>query len=102
MNKPHPKLPLRIEMAIEAIGKKNGPWYVTSYRICNTSGEIIFNLGLSDWADWDKTGDLLFARNGCVYRQSIGKSGPSSELLLADFNQNKFKAIEPTDWAEKL
>lgn len=100
--KPHSKLPLRLEMLIEGLHQENGPWYVTTYRVVDTSGAEIVGLGLADWADWDKQGDLLFARGGSLYRQAFQKSVPSPAVLLADFSNHKFEAIEPPDMAKKL
>ncbi|SRR5258708_6932574 len=100
--KPHKKLSLRLEMFIEGIHQENGPWYSTSYRVANLLGTEVAGLGLADWADWDKQGDLLFARGGCLYRQTFYKSLASPAVLLADFRSNRFEAIEPPDAARKL
>jgi hypothetical protein len=100
--KPHQKLPLRLEMLIEALHQENGPWYVTTYRVADESGSEVAGLGLADWADWDNRGNLLFARNGCLYRQSFRKSILSLPVLVADFNSNKFKASKPPNYAKKL
>jgi hypothetical protein len=101
-HKPNPKGRVRLEMHIGALRKQDGPWYVTLYRVVHNSGAIIIDLGLADWADWDNDGSLLFAREGCLYRQSALKSGACDAALLHDFNDHKFKAIEPPSWATKL
>lgn len=89
-------------MFIEGLHQENGPWYVTTYRVADLSGAETAGLGLADWADWDKQGDLLFARGGCLYRQTFQKSFASPAVLLADFNGHRFEAIEPPDSARKL
>lgn len=101
-SKPHPKLPLRLEMLIHGMAEVNGPWYVTTYRVTDPSGSEIIDLGPSDWADWDKQGDLLFARNGQLYRQSFRGSKPKAAALLANFKDQTFEAIAPPEAATKL
>ncbi|HTG45785.1 MAG TPA: hypothetical protein VK633_14790 [Verrucomicrobiae bacterium] len=96
------KLPLNLEMFIEGAHQENGPWYVTTYRVADNTGAEVASLGLAGWADWDKQGGLLFARQGSLYRQSFGKSVPSPAVLLANFNGHQFAAIESPDMAQKL
>jgi hypothetical protein len=89
-------------MSINGIKRQNGPWYDVTYRVTDASGAEIGNPGMADWADWDKTKDLLFARSGCLFRQTFSKTSASPPQLLADFSSHKFMAIEPPEWARKL
>lgn len=100
--KPHAKLPFCLEMSIEGLHKENGPWYEIAYRVVDDSETAVVNMGFADWADWDKQGNLLFARNGCLFRQARHKSAFRDPFLLADFTSNKFEALEPPDSAKKL
>jgi hypothetical protein len=101
--KPHEKLALHLEMSIQIqMGLDNGPWYVTDYRVVDKAGVEVVTLGLADWADWDKGGDLLYARNGCLFRQPFKKSGPSDAVELADFSANKFTPVKAPESAMKL
>lgn len=59
---------LELRMRILGIGEPNGPWYVTEYELIDEAREQQAALGRLDWADWDVTGELLFARDGRLYR----------------------------------
>jgi hypothetical protein len=100
--KPHSRLPFALEMTIEGLNQTNGPWYVLRYRVLDQSLGEVSNLGLLDWADWSHDGDLLFAKAGCLYRQSLTKNAMRKERLLADFNSHLFEALEAPQWARKL
>jgi hypothetical protein len=53
-----------------------------------------FVLSRMDWADWDKNGDLLFARYGKLFRMkqdSICEFDLGKAVELADFNNLKFE-----------
>ena len=100
--KPHRKLPLHLEMSIEGMHRDNGPWYATNYRVINAAGHEVVELGLTDWADWDKPGDLLYARNGCIFRQPFKAHGPSDAVKLADFSALKFTSVAAPFSAMKL
>ncbi|HVE15672.1 MAG TPA: hypothetical protein VNB29_03005 [Chthoniobacterales bacterium] len=95
----HPGQSLVLHMFIEGLNKENGPWYVTSYRVTDSHDAVVMDLGLADWAEWDARGDLLFARDGRLYRQTIGPSPFAEPTLLADFANRKFEAIAAPEWA---
>lgn len=101
--KPHPAgRPLSLEMSIEAVGQDDGPWYVTAYRVAETDGPDVLTLSRADWADWDRQGDLLYARDGCLYRQSFSGTKPLPAQQVADFSDQRFEAIKSPDWARQL
>lgn len=100
--RPHPRLPFALEMRIEGIHQQNGPWYVTTYRVVDSGGGLVLDLGLTDWADWQGKGDLLFARDGCLYRQAVKRSGLQPACLLVDFSDQTFEAIASPEWAQTL
>ena len=52
-----------------------------------------FVLERSEWADWDRNGDLLFAREGAVFRLRAADlaGGPAGAVLLADFRERTFE-----------
>jgi len=81
--KRHPLAPDRytLQMTIRGINERNGPWYLIDHRVCSDEGES-HPLGRSDWADWSQTGDLLFARQGSLYRLGYA-DGVLSSLSLA-------------------
>jgi hypothetical protein len=91
--KPHPrKGELILEMAIVWIGGAGVPWYQIEYRVLNSTGGSI-DLGLIDWADWDRRGDLVFAKKGGLFRQEFRNSIPSDARQIADFNSLKFEEV---------
>jgi hypothetical protein len=66
---------LSVEMRILGINERDGPWYVTEHRVIDANGSVLIDLGRSDWADWSKHGDVLFARDGRLFR--IPAKGPN-------------------------
>jgi hypothetical protein len=75
---------------------ENRAWYVAEYDVL--SGSSIDRLGRIEWADWDRTGDLLFSMNGALYRlrQNRGMFPPLENAhLIADFCGLKFESREP-------
>lgn len=83
-----------LEMSITGIHERDGPWYVTQHRILDSQGGVALDLGRSDWADWSLSGELLFARQGCLYRLMIkdaAKLGALKELI--DLSELRFEAV---------
>ena len=100
--KPHPKVNIQLEMAIEAIGHRNFRWYYVNYRLLDAALAERLNLGVLDWAEWDSEGDLLYAKGGCLFRQGVSARKVSVPRQLADFSSNRFKAIPAPPAATKL
>lgn len=75
------------------------PWYHMHYEICDTTGAIIVDLDRTDWADWDINGDLLYAKDGCIYRNHRRDIKAGKELKatvkLIDLNNSVFEKIAP-------
>jgi hypothetical protein len=69
-SKAHPlrTVPLRLLRLTEGVHEKDGPWYVTRYRLEGSDERDGRDLGRADWADWSSNGDLLFARAGRLFR----------------------------------
>ena len=98
--KPRPGKPgFVLERALRGIGGSNVPWYQVAYRVRSAAGECIIDLGLLDWADWDTRGRLVFAREGCLFRQRVEKARIDEARQLADFNDAKFTNVPPPAWA---
>jgi hypothetical protein len=92
-----------LEMLILGIFERDGPWYVIEHRVTDESGQTAMSLGRSDWADWSQSGELLFARDGRLYRISVydqASMGKPEELL--DLREMRFESIpappEATLW----
>jgi hypothetical protein len=75
---------------------RNGPNYTREHRLLDRAGDVVLDLGRSDWADWSRSGELLFARDGRVYRVPIdrnGKAGGIDELI--DLRSLRFEEVQP-------
>lgn len=54
----------------------------------------------AEWADIDKAGRIVFARDGKLFAASID-GGALVERELADFNANRFEPVEAPAWAKE-
>lgn len=104
-DKPNPVYPKRytLQMAINGIKERDGPWYLTEHTIIRENGRAD-KIGRSDWADWSHSGDLLFAMDGCLFRVG-SKRGKLDDLengkKLADFAQLKFESVKAPENASR-
>ena len=81
-----------LEMLVAGIHERDGSWYVLEHRMLDAHGRVALDLGRSDWADWSRSGELLFAREGRLYRVVVdGKSGPGTPEELIDLRDLKFE-----------
>lgn len=85
-----------LSMQIKGLHERNGSWYIIEYKIYDQNNKLISDLERLDWADFDKNGDLLIAREGKIFRlKPKFKSANPYDLkelkLLADFSKNKFE-----------
>jgi hypothetical protein len=96
-------LDVSLRMVTHGLGEQDGDWYVVTYEIVTPGGETV-SLGRTDWADWDGNGDLLYAKDGKMFRLSPGKGGrfdPAASREIADFNGDRFQAIPPPNEAKR-
>jgi hypothetical protein len=92
-----------LERLFAGIKEVDGPWYVMEHRVVDSHGQVVLDLGRTDWADWSRDGDLLFAKEGCLFRARMNqRSGPAEPQNLIDLSGLKFEAIasppEATRW----
>jgi hypothetical protein len=79
-------------MLVAGIHERDGSWYVLEYRILDAQRRVALDLGRSDWADWSRSGELLFAREGRLYRMVVdGKSERGTPEELIDLRDLKFE-----------
>ena len=84
-----------IELRFLGISERDGPLYVLEHGISNTDGEMVLSFGRSDWADWSRSGEVLFARRGRLYRVAVDpESGPGMPEELIDPRGLSFEPIE--------
>lgn len=92
-----------LEMSILGIFERDGPWYVIEHRITGPTGRTAVSLGRSDWADWSHSGELLFARDGRLYRMTVDRrAGPGEPKELLDLRLMRLESTpappEATVW----
>ncbi len=95
-----------LRMALRGIHERDGSWYVHEYELVNQATQKRVDLGRMDWADWDKNGDLLFARQGRLYRlkpDTKENDGvvflPQNALELTDLRNLTFEKVRAPDEA---
>jgi hypothetical protein len=97
-DKPNPVCPKRcsLQMAILGIKERDGSWYLIEHTVIGKNGRAD-KLGRTDWADWSHSGDLLFARDGYLFRLPC-KQGKLDDLenarKIADFTDLKFEPVK--------
>lgn len=85
-----------LEMRILGFHQRDGPWYVLEHRVLDETGETVLALGRCDWADWSHRGELLFTRQGRLYRAVHNqKTGPNEPEELIDLRDLRFETVEP-------
>lgn len=52
------------------------------------------------WADWDKRGRLLYAKDGKLFTGALDATGELRSEEITDFNMNKPEPKETPDWAK--
>jgi hypothetical protein len=89
--------PAQLVRAVHGLGKANGPWYVETFHVRAPARQIDFAVEGAQWADWDRTGDLLFARNGALFRLPADKlrEATAGARLLADFGPRHPGPVPP-------
>jgi hypothetical protein len=71
----------------------SGDWWLVEHAL-RASGRVVCELGRTEWADWDRTGDLLFARDGVLFRLPRPTAETSIEEAreLIDLRDRRFEA----------
>jgi hypothetical protein len=98
--RPHPHAPhvYELQMIVSGIKEQNGPWYVTEHLVLDKRANTTISLGRTDWADWCRSGDLLFAGGGQILRARPGNL--DAARVIADFSDSKFASVPPTKTAQ--
>lgn len=96
-----------LRMLLKGMAQENDAWYWIDYDVLNSAQELLFTLPRTDWADWDGNGDLVFARNGKLFRlkeKSFSKfqnEGGQALKLVADLTGLKFESKAPPQKATR-
>jgi len=96
--------PYEIREVIKGIHERNGSWYVIEHVVLNTKSGEEFSLGRTDWADWCHSGDLLYAKEGKIWRLGFGRRNlrplEQAEMLI-DLSGRVFTPKEAPEGAKK-
>lgn len=87
-----------LRQAIGGLHERNGAWYITEHFIVDKSSNETISLGKTDWADWDRNGELLFAKEGKIFRSGFNENKKLNRVedakLLIDLSGRKFEPKE--------
>src|SRR5690242_8342436 len=79
-------------MRLLGVHETDGSRYVTEHRILDSAGDVARNLGRSDWADWSRSGEVLFAKEGRLYRIAAGDA-LGEPIEVADLRELRFEEV---------
>jgi hypothetical protein len=87
--------PYVLKLLIRGYFQANGPVNIEEFVVEGDGGAPTATLAQSEWADWDANGDLLFARQGELFRLPsrqlrLPEFGLSTAVRLADFRPLTF------------
>jgi len=87
-------------MHIQGLHQRGGPWYVIEHVVRDRDTGSIVSLARAEWADWCHSGDLLFAKEGKLFRLGFSANGilaePNTANLLIDLSNRIFKEVAPS------
>lgn len=94
-----------LQMHIQGLRERDGRWYLIEHLLSDRDTGSVISLGKTEWADWCQSGDLLFAKDGKLFRLCFSAKGvppdPSSASLLIDFSDRVFKEVTPSSEATR-
>lgn len=98
---------LILERRIFGMFARNGPNYTREHRLLDRADDVVLDLGRSDWADWSRSGELLLARDGRVFRVPIDRKGNVGKIdELIDLRSLRFEKVPPPPaaltWNERV
>ena len=98
LEKPIRRRDVRLRVSTQGLGEQRGTWYVQTGQLVGPTG-VLEDLGRIDWSDVDHNGDVLFARDGQLFRwrQRRLRMGRLLEppKLVADLNDLQFNRRAP-------
>ena len=93
-DRPHPRGPVLLRRQTDQINFRvaGGP-YVESFRLVLRDGQEV-SIADATWADWDRTGRLVFARAGKLFAATI-EGSRLVERELIDLNDHEPTSVAP-------
>lgn len=94
----------RYELRAETHGfhERQGPQYVVEYAVYDLETKVEMRLGRTDWAEWCRSGDLLYAKDGRLFRLCLagGELRQTEKArLLIDLSDRAFVGRESPESA---
>ena len=84
----------RLETQRVGVHERDGPWYILHHRVTDLEGREVLSFGRSDWADWSRSGEILLARDGRLYRCKVdSRRGPDEPEELMDLRSLRFEPV---------
>jgi hypothetical protein len=85
------------------IHERDGAWYIIEHLVLRRKPGMELSLGRTDWADWCHSGDLLFSKEGRMFRLGFNQHDELLPLadakLLIDLTEKRFEAKKAPDEA---
>lgn len=57
---------------------------------------VLLDLGEIDWVDWDRNGDLLSSKAGCIFRHKFHRDQFTEPMCLLDATGFEFRGLKPS------
>jgi hypothetical protein len=90
---------LVLHSSLFGIGMRDGPWRVLSHAVAFRD-KTLADIGKSDWAEWDRNGDLLYGAEGRIYRRRLEGKSLMPEVCLLDASKPRFRELAATEEAK--
>lgn len=95
LEKPLGRRDMVLRVSLRGTSKHHGARYRQTSRVVGPAG-VLEDLGQVDWSDIDHNGDVLFARDGCLFRRPhrqlrSGVATREPPKLVADLNDLRFE-----------
>ncbi len=79
--------------------------YNSNFEILNANQTTLYKISDSNWADWGHNGDLLFAKDGKLFRILFSQlpltpDSKSCAVMVKDLNDSKFEEVLTPPWAK--
>jgi hypothetical protein len=105
-SRPHPfSRRYELQLHVEGLHQRDGSWYITKHFIEDKTTGSRVALGSTNWADWCHSGDLLFARQGKLFRLGFSATGVLKQIdtakVVVDLTDRTFREVAPPGEAKE-
>ncbi len=95
---------LEVRMRILGVSARDESWYQIEHwvvRVGKRGEELVLDLGRAEWADWDRRGDLVFAKDGVLHRVKYPALDLDAARVIVDLRDRKLVARAAPESARK-